>query len=83
MKRKDEAKFKGDYRTKRVILEIYDALAESMKTGKTYQTMLNPAPADISCRHPKKKIGILAFGSLINEKLKKGYVEKCCSGKIV
>ena len=27
--RKDEAKFNGDYRTKRVILEIYDAMAEA------------------------------------------------------
>ncbi len=67
VKRKDEAKFNGDYRTKRVILEIYDALAVSMQTGRPYQTMLNPAPADISCRHPKKKIGILAYGSLITK----------------
>jgi hypothetical protein len=67
VKRKDEAKFNGDYRTKRTILEIYDALAEAMKTGTPYQTRLNPAPADASCRHPKKKVGILAFGSLITD----------------
>ncbi len=67
VKRKDEAKFNGDYRTKRTILEIYDALAEVMKTGTPYQTRLNPAPADMSCRYPKKKVGILAFGSLISD----------------
>jgi hypothetical protein len=51
VKRKDEAKFNGDYRTKRVILEIYDALATAMQTGKAYQTRLNPAPASLAVAH--------------------------------
>lgn len=67
VKRKDEESFNGDYRTKRVILEIYDALAESTRTGTPYQTRLDPPPADPSCRHPKKKVGVLAFGSLIKD----------------
>jgi len=54
VKRKDEEKFNGDYRTKRTILEIYDALAEAMKTGTPYQTRLNPPPADPRCCHPTK-----------------------------
>ena len=54
VKRKDEARFNGDYRTKRVILEIYDALAESQRTGKPYQTLLNPAPASILAAHPPR-----------------------------
>jgi hypothetical protein len=54
VKRKDEEKFNGDYRTKRTILEIYDALAESMKAGKAYQTRLDPPPADRRCCHPAK-----------------------------
>ena len=54
VKRKDEAKFNGDYRTKRVILETYDALAASMQTGHPYQTRLNPPPADPRCCHPPK-----------------------------
>jgi hypothetical protein len=66
-KRRDEEKFNGDYRTKRVILEIYDAMAEAIRTGRPYRTRLDPPPADPSCRHPKKKIGILAFGSLIHD----------------
>lgn len=43
VKRKDEQKY-GDYRTKQVILERYDAMAEAMKTGKPYQTILDPPP---------------------------------------
>ncbi len=41
---KDEEKYKGDYRTKRVILEIYDAMQEAMRTGRPYQTRLDPPP---------------------------------------
>ncbi len=76
VKRKDEARTEeknaagevvkpGRYITKDTILEIYDAMAEAVQTGTPYQARLHPAPADISCRHSKKKIGILAFGSLI------------------
>ena len=54
VKRKDEAKNNGDYRTKRTILEIYDALAESMQSGKAYRTRLDPPPADARCCHPTK-----------------------------
>lgn len=55
--RKDEAKFNGDYRTKRTILEIYDALAESIRTGPSHQTHLNPPPADPRCCHPRRQGG--------------------------
>ena len=51
VQRKDVEKW-GDYRTKRVILEIYDALAESIRTSKPYQTRLDPPPADPRCCHP-------------------------------
>jgi hypothetical protein len=66
VRRRDEETW-GEYRTKRVILEIYDAMAETVRTGIPYRTRLAPPPADPSCRHPKKKIGILAFGSLIKD----------------
>ena len=45
VKRKDEAAH-GEYRTKRVILEIYDAMQRAMDTGEPYQTRLDPPPAD-------------------------------------
>ncbi|WP_162141327.1 hypothetical protein [Paucidesulfovibrio longus] len=53
VKRKDEAAY-GEYRTKRVILEIYDELQQAMATGKPYQTRLDPPPADPRCCHPAK-----------------------------
>ena len=31
-------------RTKELILEIYDAMAEAARTGKPYQTILDPPP---------------------------------------
>ena len=51
VKRKDE-KAHGHYRTKDKILEIYDAMAEAMKTGQPYQTLLDPPPADPRVAHP-------------------------------
>jgi len=44
VRRKDEQKHDGDYRTKRVILEIYDAMQRSIRTGHPYQTRLDPPP---------------------------------------
>lgn len=52
VKRKDEAAH-GEYRTKRVILEIYDAMAEAMRSGIPYQTRLDPPPADPRVAHPE------------------------------
>ena len=54
VKRKDEQKY-GEYRTKRVILECYDAMAEAMKTGRPYQTILDPPPADFSVTHEPRE----------------------------
>ena len=54
VKRKDEAKH-GTYRTKETILQIYDALAESIATGRPYQTLLDPPPADPACCHPARE----------------------------
>lgn len=55
VKRKDEAAH-GEYRTKRVILEIYDAMTEAIKTDQPYQTLLDPPPADPRMAHPPKEI---------------------------
>ena len=54
VKRKDEQKY-GKYRTKLLIFECYDAMAEAMKTGRPYQTMLDPPPADPRIAHPQEK----------------------------
>jgi len=50
VKRKDEAQY-GEFRTKRVILGIYDAMAEAIRTGIPYQTILDPLPADPRVAH--------------------------------
>ena len=51
VKRKDE-KAHGEYRTQRVILEIFDAMQQAIATGQPYQTRLNPPPADPRVAHP-------------------------------
>ena len=54
VKRKDEQKH-GEYRTKRVILETYDDMTEAMRTGNSYQTLLDPPPADPRVTHPPRQ----------------------------
>jgi hypothetical protein len=44
VRRMDEEKYNDDYRTKRVILEIYDAMQEAIRSGQPYQTRLDPPP---------------------------------------
>jgi len=53
VKRKDEQKY-GEYRTKRVILECYDAMENAIRTGRPYQTILDPPPADPRVAHREK-----------------------------
>lgn len=54
VKPKDEQKY-GEYHTKRVILEIYDAMVEAIRTGKPYRTLLDPPPADPRVAHPPQR----------------------------
>jgi len=42
----------GDYRTKRVILDIYDRMQTAIATSEPYQTLLDPPPGDTRCCHP-------------------------------
>jgi hypothetical protein len=49
--RKYEERDHGEFRTKRVVLEIYDEMATAKQTGRAYQTRLTPPPADSSCCH--------------------------------
>lgn len=54
VRRRDEEKF-GDYRTKLMILRIYDNMQKSIATGETYQTILEPPPAHPSLCHPPRE----------------------------
>ncbi len=49
--RKNDEKAHSEYRTKRVILEIYDAIATAVRTAEPYQTCLDPPPADSRIAH--------------------------------
>ncbi len=50
VKRKDIAAH-GEYRTKRLILEVYDAMQKAIDTATEYQTILDPPPGH-GPRHP-------------------------------
>lgn len=56
VKRKDEDAY-GEYRTKRVILEIYDAMQNAMVTGKPFQSPLDPPPGPPDKPLPEWKPG--------------------------
>ncbi len=51
--RRREEKQIGEFRTKRLILERYDAIADATETGTQYQTILDPPPGQ-GPRHPAK-----------------------------
>lgn len=55
VKRKDVEKHNDDYRTNRVILEIYDAVQHSMTTGTPCQNRLDPPAAAVRCFHPPER----------------------------
>ncbi|MBL8617079.1 MAG: N-6 DNA methylase [Deltaproteobacteria bacterium] len=49
--RKNDEKAHGEYRTKRLILEAYDAMAVAARSGRPYSTPLDPPPADPRAAH--------------------------------
>jgi hypothetical protein len=50
VRRNDEQKH-GDYRTKNLVLEIYDELQRAIDTGKPFVSRLDPPPADSRAAH--------------------------------
>jgi hypothetical protein len=53
VQRKDIAAH-GEYRTKRLIIEVFDAMQKAIDTGTSYQTILDPPPGR-GPRHPASK----------------------------
>jgi hypothetical protein len=51
--KRNDLKTCGEYRTKAVILEIYDQMLKAMATKEPYKTRLEPKSADVRCRHGK------------------------------
>jgi hypothetical protein len=54
VQRKDNAEF-GEYRTKRLILEVFDAIRSAIDTGMAYESPLNPPPGH-GPRHPAREV---------------------------
>lgn len=48
--RRYDMKEYGSYRTKELILDVYDRMSGSIESGESYQTILDPPPADPSLR---------------------------------
>ena len=49
---RNDEKAHGEYVTKRLVLERYDALAKAAESGEPYRTVLDPPPADPAAAHP-------------------------------
>jgi hypothetical protein len=54
--RKYEERDHGEYRTKRLVLKAYDAMADAKASGISYQTTLSPVPADPGLCHSAQEI---------------------------
>src|SRR6516225_8837790 len=50
--RKYEEADHDEFRTKRLVLEIFDEIAMVRKAGSVFRTRLDPGPADPSCCYP-------------------------------
>jgi hypothetical protein len=61
--RKNDVKAHGEYRTKRLILDAYDHMALAARTGRAYQTVLDPPPADPRVAHPDTRPPAATEGS--------------------
>ena len=53
--RRKHEEIHGEYRTNRVIVEIYEAMLESITTRQSSRTGLYPSPAATSCCHKPRK----------------------------
>lgn len=51
VRKNDEKAHNGEYRTKDMILEVYDEMALAVRTGRPYQTRLDPPAADPRAAH--------------------------------
>jgi len=56
VRKREEAKH-GEYRSARVILEVYDRMADAARTGVPYVSLLDPPPADHRIAHPPRNGG--------------------------
>ena len=50
--RKYEESDHGEFRTKRVVMEVFDEMENAKNSRRAYRTRLTPPPADPTCCHP-------------------------------
>lgn len=55
VKRDEEREFE-EYRSKRMILEIYDLMEKAIETGEPFVTILEPSPADAGLTHESQEL---------------------------
>lgn len=62
VRRDDEKAHDGQFRTKKTILDIFDAMEAAARSGRAYETRLSPPPADSRVTHPPREGGqVLPF----------------------
>jgi hypothetical protein len=57
VRRRDEQSY-GEYRTKRLVLELYDQMIQAIQNGLPYQSRLDPPPANPRVAHPFPRIAV-------------------------
>ena len=55
--RKYEERDHGEFRTERLVLASYDAMAKAAESGQLYQTVLDPPPGE-GLRHPASRVRV-------------------------
>lgn len=70
VKKEDEERF-GEYRTKRLILEAYDAMAKAIETGEPFVSTLDPPPGK-GPRHPARGTPPARVETVRNETVRVG-----------
>jgi hypothetical protein len=50
--KRNDIKQHGDYRMRRMILDLYDRMQHARDTGEPYQTLLAPPLGDLGVAHP-------------------------------
>jgi hypothetical protein len=55
--REDELNRFGEYRTSRLAMDRFDAMAEAIEGGRSYESILTPPPVDPTLRHAAQAAG--------------------------
>jgi hypothetical protein len=65
LRRREERQL-GEFRTRRLILERYDAMAEASRIGHAYQTIVDPPPGH-GPRHPESSRAVTQLANVAED----------------